>query len=123
MARVRGASIADQAAVFLRCRTYNHAWDEFYPIDLEQPWYGWRLSLRCTRCTTERHDLIDFKGAVMGRRYIYAEGYLNPKGDPRVERTVFREELFTRLRAKLEEVNGVGAEVTPIKSARKRKSA
>ena len=39
---------------FLGCRTYNHAWERFSPIDLEAPWYGWRLSLRCIRCASER---------------------------------------------------------------------
>jgi hypothetical protein len=121
--RVRGPDIEVEA--FLKCRTYNHAWDEFYPIDLEQPWYGWRLSLRCVRCQTERHDNIDFKGQVMGRRYIYPPGYQQTEPGEKKDRTVFREELFDQLRARLAEVNGIGAserpegaEVTPIKAAR-----
>ena len=62
--------------VFLRCRTYSHAWDEFTPIDMESPSYGWRLSLRCVRCGTERHDTIAYgTGQVNGRQYIYVEGY------------------------------------------------
>lgn len=105
---------------YVRCRTYNHAWDEFYPIDLPAPWYGWRLSLRCIRCQTERHDNYDFKGRVMSRRYIYPDGYQH-KGEDRPTKEVFREELFTRLRAQLEEHSAIGgdAEATPITTAKK----
>lgn len=118
--RVRQPDTSDDA--FIRCRTYSHAWDEFYPIDLEAPWYGWRLSLRCMRCATERHDNYDFKGRVMSRRYIYTEGYQTPKGEEKPEKTYFREELFSRLRAQLEAHSSVGGEmpeVTPIKAAKR----
>jgi hypothetical protein len=104
---------------YLRCRTYNHSWDEFFPIDLYPPAYGWRLSLRCIRCGSERHDIYDFKGRVMGRRYRYAEGY-SQKGAP--PRSVFREALFDKLRAKLEEINSVG-DTPPVPSRRKKKVA
>jgi hypothetical protein len=123
--RVRGADITDDA--FVRCRTYNHAWDEFAPLDLQPPWYGWRLSLRCIRCATERHDNYDFKGQIMGRRYLYPDGY-QTKGDDRPTKQEFREELFVRLRKQLEQHHAVGGEipdlvempdVTSIKSARK----
>ena len=99
---------------YVRCRTYSHAWDEFYPIDLAPPLYGWRLSLRCTRCGTERHDTCSFSGAVMSRRYIYPEGYAQ-KG---ITKVVFREALFQKLRAKLEASNGVGAASAPTKKKR-----
>jgi|SRR5882672_8063485 len=118
--QLRGADTGDEA--FIRCRTFSHAWDEFYPIDLAAPRYGWRLSLRCMRCQTERHDNLDFKGRVMSRRYLYVEGYQTPKGEEKPEKSYFREELFTRLRAQLEEHSAVGqnmSEVTPIESAKK----
>jgi hypothetical protein len=123
MVRGRGAAsgLIAEIEAFLRCRSYGHSWDEFFPDDMEQPWYGWRLSLRCVRCSTERHDNIGFNGQMLGRRYIYPPGYQTPKGDPKPERSVFREELFTHLRERLEKVNAVGADatVTPIKKARK----
>lgn len=108
------STLVSEIEEFLRCRTYSHAWDQFYPDDLYPPVYGWRLSLRCTRCTTERHDLIDFKGRVMGRRYIYPPGYMQ-KGTPKV---MFREALFTKLKAKLEAANAIGEATSP---PRKRK--
>jgi hypothetical protein len=120
-ARTRRGNITQDA--FVRCRTYNHAWDEFFPIDLEAPWYGWRLSLRCVRCGTERHDNIAFgTGEMMGRRYIYPEDY-QLHGEDKKDRTVFREELFESLRAQLETHNGLGGnskKITPIKKASKK---
>jgi hypothetical protein len=102
---------------YVRCRSYGHAWDEFAPIDLAPPLYGWRLSLRCTRCGTERHDNVDFKGQVMGRRYLYVDGYMQ-KGIPKV---IFRESLFSVLRGRLEEINQIGGEIPePVKKTRKR---
>lgn len=115
---------------FLQCRTYNHAWDRFNPIDLDAPWYGWRLSLRCMRCSTERHDNIAYgTGEVMGRRYIYAEGYQYAgEKDERPSKEEFREELFTKLRAQLKDYNGLGpktekSNITPIKKAAKKAPA
>jgi hypothetical protein len=118
--RVRGADIESDA--FIRCRTYNHAWDEFFPIDMETPWIGWRLSLRCVRCQTERHDVIDFKGAMMQRRYIYPDGYQTPKGEEKKERSVFREELFEKLRDRLEKSHAIVNEPTPITKATRARS-
>jgi hypothetical protein len=113
------ADVADDTTVGFRCRIYNHSWDEFFPIDLSPPTYGWRLSLRCVRCGSERFDNLDFKGRLMSRRYRYVEGY-QQKGAP--PRSMFREALFEKLRGKLEEINSVGAEVPPP-SRRKKKVA
>lgn len=107
--QVRQADTTDEA--FIRCRTYSHAWDEFSPIDLDPPAYGWRLSLRCIRCSTERHDMISYgTGQMLSRRYIYVEGY-QTQGEDRPTKEVFREELFIRLRAQLEAHNGLGEEI------------
>lgn len=104
---------------FLRCRTYSHAWDDFAPVDFYPPTYGWRLSLRCMRCTTERHDIVAYRsGKVMSRRYIYPDGYAQ-KGVPKV---VFREALFSKLRGKLEKANGLGEE-EPAEPKKTRKKA
>jgi hypothetical protein len=101
---------------YIRCRTYSHAWDEFNPDDMGPPQWGWRLSLRCTRCATQRHDLIAFRGGkVLGRRYIYPDNYAQ-KGVPKV---VFREALFFKLRAKLEKANQLGQE-EPVAETKKR---
>ena len=123
---------------YLRCRTYGHAsWDEFTPIDLEAPWYGWRLSLRCIRCSTERHDNISYgTNFIMGRQYVYPDGYKIEvsQGEDRPGKEVFRDELFTQLRTQLKEAHGLGSEeevpkkkrsatITPIKKATKKSTA
>lgn len=46
--------------------------------------------LRCTRCTTERHDLVNpFSGAVDGRAYHYATGYEHTR-DESLDRATWR---------------------------------
>jgi hypothetical protein len=69
------------------------------------------------RCATERHDIVAFNtGKVMGRRYIYPDGY-QQKGIPKV---VFREALFSKLRAKLEKANQIGEDIPETTTKRKR---
>lgn len=109
MARVRGGETIESDD-YVRCRIYSHAWDEFFPDDMEVPSFGWRLSLRCTRCTTERHDVIDRKGAVAMRRYIYPEGYSYATGE-RPDRSYFRDALFDRLRVRLAQSQAVAKDM------------
>jgi hypothetical protein len=74
------------------------------------PIFGWRLSLRCVRCSTERHDIIDHTGAVGQRRYIYVEGYQLGR-DELPTRSELRELLFTNVRAKLAKVHAINDEI------------
>jgi hypothetical protein len=90
----------------LRCRTWGHAWDEYFPDDLGPPSFGYRSSLRCTRCTTERHDVIDINGDVGQRRYIYPEGYQLAR-DETPTRSEMRLALFDRVRAKLVKAHAI----------------
>lgn len=83
----------------MRCRTYGHAWDEFTPIDLP-PKAGWQLSLRCIRCTTERHDVIDLVGNLSERRYVYPDGYRDATADHRLSRQEYRQALYERIRTR-----------------------
>lgn len=116
---------------FLRCRTYGHSWDDFYPDDMRSPSFGWRESLRCTRCTTERHRLIGRHGEVMQSSYYYADGYQMDKGVGKLDRADLRGEMFARLHDRLVAAGQISltfesdskssaSNVTPI---RKRKSA
>jgi hypothetical protein len=90
------------------CQTIGHAWDEFFPIDMATPVYGWRYSLRCTRCETERHDVIDAVGRVNGRRYIYVEGYQYAKGE-RPTRDDLRQLMYQRIKNKLTKAHAIGS--------------
>ena len=84
----------------VRCRTYGHAWDEFTASDLGPPMLDWRLSLRCIRCQTERHDEIDLLGNVGARRYIYLDGYKTVVSEEKMTRYEYRQTLYERFRTK-----------------------
>jgi hypothetical protein len=62
----------------IKCRTYGHGWEEA-DIPWETPLgnrvWRYRLSLRCVRCDTVRHDLIDALGDVVQRDYRYHDEY------------------------------------------------
>lgn len=60
---------------YLFCRTFGHRWEEFVAVGMRKPITGFRLSLRCTSCTMERHDGIDSLGQVGTRQYVQPDGY------------------------------------------------
>lgn len=61
---------------FVECRTLGHAWERFVPDDKRKPQFGVRMSLRCMRCTMERHDLVKrMDGSMLSRGYDPPEGY------------------------------------------------
>ena len=60
---------------YLFCRTFGHRWDEFIPVGMRRPTWGFRISLLCTSCSAERHDNIDSLGRVGHRAYHYPDGY------------------------------------------------
>lgn len=83
-----------------KCRAYGHAWD----TDVEIPFtrraggsvvFTYRLSARCTRCTTIRHDALDASGDVASRQYVYPEDYKYPTGDTPT-RAEFRMRILER---------------------------
>ena len=72
-------------ASYIACRTLGHAWDSI-PVPLhESRAHGGGLVLmwlRCTRCTTERHDLVlPFNGHVEARSYVYPDAYHRTRDD------------------------------------------
>ncbi len=87
---VTGANITDEA---LRCRTYGHAWDEV-PASMvsltKRMVGGFQLHLRCTRCTTLRHDVYNLVGHLAARYYEYPEGYQHAVGSEKFSRDQYR---------------------------------
>lgn len=84
---------------YVKCRSWGHEWDTFNPLRRRAGW-GTLLSLRCTRCGTERHDTIDAHGEVSAREYKYADGYQltgTARGD-RATAAQVRVEVLKRLR-------------------------
>lgn len=55
------------------CRDLGHRWEERFAS-----WEGNVLSrmCHCDRCGSEKYEAISRTGAVINRRYEYAEGYL-----------------------------------------------
>lgn len=104
--RKRSPESVDSEQSMVRCRTYGHAWDEFYPDDLGPPMFGWRLSLRCVRCATERHDTIDHIGQVGSRRYIYPDGYQTTR-DEALTKEEYRQTLYASVRKQLAQAKAI----------------
>lgn len=106
MARGRKRATADLTDEFVRCRAVGHSWDDFHPTDMRRPLFGWRLSFRCTRCLTERHDLVDAMGRLLQRSYYYDDDYkeagIGLKG---VRKDDFRREMALRTYGRLRERN------------------
>jgi hypothetical protein len=77
---------------YLDCRTFGHAWDEYNPTGEQfarRDGFYDRITVRCTRCTTTRHDYIDREGQVTFRQYKHPEGYRIAK-DETPSRAVMR---------------------------------
>jgi hypothetical protein len=62
----------------LECRSWLHSWKHLQTQVLEGDWEGYlSLKLTCTRCTTQREDILEWEtGTLHRRRYTYATGYL-----------------------------------------------
>jgi hypothetical protein len=102
------------------CRTVGHAWDQFYPQGMLPPSFGWRFSLRCTRCTSERHDLVSpTDGTLLSRAYYHADGYRLEKGVERPTREELRSDLFQRIREDLRKNQQIAIAVAQANGVKK----
>jgi hypothetical protein len=76
---------------FVECKTWGHAWDEYNAADNPpRGSFRWRMTLRCTRCYTTRHDYLDATGHVVSRKYGYADGYRDARGAEKPTRDEMR---------------------------------
>jgi hypothetical protein len=102
--RSNRVKFADMETEYLRCRRDGHAWDEFTDATKPRAQFGYRLSLRCDRCTTTRHDIISIVGDVVQRHYEYPDGYQlagtpGQAGRQPASRAEVRRELYLRRRS------------------------
>ena len=64
----------DLSNSYLQCRELSHNW---------KPWTayakngGYERALRCTRCRTERWEVLTSTGAKVSGHYVYPDGYLH----------------------------------------------
>lgn len=72
---------ADLPDEFLLCRELHHHWK---PWTVAREGRSYIRVLRCSRCTTERHQKLSHRGEVLGTHYVHPEGYLREAGSGRI---------------------------------------
>lgn len=94
--------IRDLEDAYVICRTLGHAWDDNpngeVQSDLFRASRG-AITLRCTRCTTERFDYIAQDMTVFQRYYRYPSHYNTIRGQgtrPNLRGELFRRSLLIR---------------------------
>lgn len=65
----------EMPAKFLECRELGHLWRPW--AAMSNPDGGFDRTLRCTRCSTKREQVITRQGVVAQNKYIHPEGYLH----------------------------------------------
>jgi hypothetical protein len=78
---VRFAELGDVGAfaeglsdAYLMCREMGHLWKPFSAWwNAEERCYS--RTLRCTRCKTDREQLLSSQGAIVSSHYDYPDGY------------------------------------------------
>lgn len=64
---------------YIECRLFGHAWDKIPTNRKSLPGEA-RITLRCTRCTTLRHDVVSaFAGVLLSRSYDKPHNYRRAK--------------------------------------------
>lgn len=88
---------ASLPARYLECRELGHHW-RAWNASWDAAARAWDRTLRCSRCKTERSQLLNELGHVLSNHYRYADGYQakNVESAVRISRDVFRLESLTR---------------------------
>lgn len=86
---------ATHPAKWNECRERGHAMSLTWAglSDLTEEEGAYLRTLRCSRCGTKKHQVLDSEGVVLSSEYEYPEGYTLPKGTGRVDsggRGIFR---------------------------------
>ena len=68
---------------FILCRDLGHLWRPLSARWSEDD-RAYARTMRCGRCSTERHQLLSPAGHVLSGTYDYTEGYSAPKGQGRL---------------------------------------
>ena len=71
---------------WIRCRSKGHNMDD-HDVKLDEKANAYIVILRCTRCYTERHEVVNCDtGEVLTSKYDkHPDGYLLPKGTGRID--------------------------------------
>jgi len=91
---------------YVICRTLGHSWDDnpaaAVNMQLFSESYG-AMTLRCTRCITERFDYLNVEMRVWKRIYHYPRGYKTIKGQgsrPNLRGELVRRSVLIQRRAR-----------------------
>jgi hypothetical protein len=68
-------AIGRMSDAHLHCRDYGHSWRPFAAAYVAAQ-RAYEQTLRCVRCRTLRHRVLDSHGQVVSSGYTYAEHYL-----------------------------------------------
>lgn len=71
------SALKDMLIDHIHCRDYGHTWTPFTAYRIEGG-RGFDQVLRCVRCNTQRHRVLDKFGDVLTNAYTYPDGYLVP---------------------------------------------
>lgn len=74
---------------FISCRELGHVWRP-HTVQYDASSASYDRVLRCTRCRTERVQVLNRHGHVVANRYRYVEGYQAKN----VERGVYSRDVF-----------------------------
>lgn len=66
-------AVQGMPAAHVHCRDFGHSW---VPHTAARVGRGYEVIVRCTRCDTTRHRVLDRFGEVLTNSYHYADGYL-----------------------------------------------
>lgn len=82
---------------YLDCRELGHLWKP-WRAQWDAAAHAYDRELRCSRCKTLRHQLINEHGHVLSNNYKYSDGYQakHVRDAIRASRDVFRLESLTR---------------------------
>jgi hypothetical protein len=99
---VERVAIQDLQDAYVLCRALGHAWDDNPTAQVDSQLYRASrgvLTLRCTRCTTERFDYINQMFEVATRYYRYPDHYKSIPGEgtrPNLRAELLRRSLLIR---------------------------
>ena len=69
------SAIHNMPDTYIQCRDFNHSWRPF-TANWSQKERCYEVQLKCSRCKTTRHRLMNAEGSLLANRYTYADGYL-----------------------------------------------
>lgn len=76
--------LAGNPAAWALCRELGHSMSRIR-AGLSEAKGAYESTLRCSRCKTKKHQVIDSVGVVIASEYEYPDGYLLPEGTGRID--------------------------------------